>query len=79
MTSDWAIETHVERMATDEEYAAGYAESQMFDQCQEHEFFKKEAEEEIFENFFDNYRISFDGFEEIDEKPIILFDDDLPF
>lgn len=79
MTSDWAIDQHNELMATDEEYAAGYAESQMFDQWQEYEFFKKQAEEEIFENFFDDYRIAFDGYEEQDERTEILSGDDLPF
>lgn len=79
MTSDWAIEQHNEQMATDADYAAAYAESEAFDQWRADEYFRREAEEEIYENFFDDYRISFDGVEEIDEAVIVLIDDDIPF
>lgn len=72
-------QTHAELMATDPEYAADYAAQTAFENWQEEQFFKKQAAEEIFEDFFDDYRISFDGCEEIDEPKVIEIDPDIPF
>jgi len=74
-------ETHAELMATDPEYAANYEESERFDQWRAEEYFRKEAEEEIFVNFFEDYRISFNGCEEIDEltETVYEIDADIPF
>lgn len=72
--SERSIEIHNERMESDADYAA-----EMFEQWRTEEYMRRDAEEEIFENFFDDYRISFDGFEEIDEPIIVLIDEDIPF
>lgn len=68
-------------MDTDPDYAAAYAESEAFDCWREEEYFRKQAEEEIFENFFEDYRISFDGYEENDESTETIYeiDADIPF
>ena len=79
LSSDWAIEEHNHRLETDEEYAAAYAASEAFENWRAEEHMRREAEEEIYENFFDDYRISLDGYEETDEPPVVLFDEDLPF
>lgn len=77
-SSEMAIESHNAMLESDADYRAEY-EAEMFEMWRAEEHMRREAEEEIFENFFDDYRISFDGFEEIDEPIVILIDSDIPF
>lgn len=76
--SEQMIEEHNNRMAADAEYAADY-EAGMNDAWREaemHDFF---LEQEKLEDWFDDYRISADGYEETFVTKPVLIDDDIPF
>ncbi|HEX8289808.1 MAG TPA: hypothetical protein VF556_17635 [Pyrinomonadaceae bacterium] len=78
-SSEMMIEEHNERMATDEQYAADYEESMRMEAAHEEYYFQKELENEKFEDFFEDYRLAADGYEEIIEPAPVLIDDDIPF
>ena len=80
MTSDWAIDLHNEQMVSDAQYAADYEENMRMDAALEAEFFALEAENEKYINWFEDLRIDYTGYEEIDAPEINLpIDDDIPF
>jgi len=79
MMSDWAIETHNERMESDEEYAAGYEENMRIDAALEAEWFLQEAENEREMDRFDDSRIDYTGYTEQQSAEHPLIDEDLPF
>ncbi|HEX8637074.1 MAG TPA: hypothetical protein VF692_03350 [Pyrinomonadaceae bacterium] len=76
--SEMMIEEHNALMATDEQYAADY-EASLIDAWREAEDFEFYLEQEKFEDFFDDYRVAADGYEEIIERKPVLVDDDIPF
>ncbi len=76
--SEMMIEEHNARMQSDAEYAEDF--SRQMDEAQFQNWLEVELETERLIDWFDDYRIAADGYEEnIEPQPTVLVDDDIPF
>ncbi len=78
-SSEMMIEELNARYETDADFRREYDEQMALDAWLEDEYFKRELELEKFEDFFDDYRLAADGYEEIIEPEPVFIDDDIPF